>query len=53
MHKRANELRDNLGSNQWNFDNDDTVEEEVYYKTRSFDLEIPACPNCHKVSCKC
>ena len=53
MHKRANALRDELGSNQWNFDNEDTIEEKAYYKERKFDLSIPECPHCHKVSCNC
>ena len=53
MHHRANKLRDELGSKQWDFDNENTIEEDVYYKERSFDLEIPPCLNCGKINCKC
>lgn len=54
MHKRANELRDHLGSKQFDFDNENTVEEKAYYEIKGkYNLEIPTCPNCHKVSCNC
>lgn len=29
MHKKANELRDKLGSNQWTYDNENTIEEKA------------------------
>ena len=32
MHKRANKLRDELGSRQWNFDNQTSIEEKAYRK---------------------
>ena len=32
MHKRANRIRDELGSNQWKGNAENTVEEKVYRK---------------------
>lgn len=30
MHKRANKLRDEIGSNQWTEDAEQSIEEKVY-----------------------
>ena len=32
MHKRANKIRDELGSNQWREDNAKSIEEKAYRK---------------------